>query len=337
MTFDKDSKLSSSEVHALLNKKLSLVTIKRHLSDLLKEDFLIQYGAGRSVKYSLSKKGLFLRPIDTKSYLGNNPDDRISYNNYRFDLFEKPYVELFTSEELNILDKATENFRGKSTITDDETRKKELMRFIIEFSWKTSQIEGNTYDIISTEKLLLYGEKSSTNTEYEAQMIINQKDALEFILENINDWSKPNLTLIEKLHNFVGKDLNISKGLRKSLVGITGTNYRPLENEFQIKEAVENLLNYLSYTNRAYEQALLSVLGLSYIQPFVDGNKRTSRLLGNAYLLSNDLAPLSYRSVDDRDYKEATIVFYEQNSVEPFKKLFIEQYVFSANNYNISK
>ena len=128
MTFDKDSKLSSSEVHALLNKKLSLVTIKRHLSDLLKEDFLIQYGAGRSVKYSLSKKGLFLRPIDTKSYLGNNPDDRISYNNYRFDLFEKPYVELFTSEELNILDKATENFRGKSTITDDETRKKGELR-----------------------------------------------------------------------------------------------------------------------------------------------------------------------------------------------------------------
>lgn len=337
MTFNKDSKLSSSEVHALLNKKLSLVTIKRHLSDLLKEDFLIQYGAGRSVKYSLSKRGLFLRPIDAKSYLATNPDDRLSYNNYRFDLFEKPYVELFTGDELSILDRATENFRRKSTLTDDETRKKELMRFIIEFSWKTSQIEGNTYDIISTEKLLLYGEKSSTNTEYEAQMIINQKDALEFILEYINDWSRPSLALVEKLHNFVGKDLNISKGLRKSLVGITGTNYRPLENEFQIKEAIENLLNYLSYTNRTYEQALLSVLGLSYIQPFVDGNKRTSRLLGNAYLLSNNLAPLSYRSVDDRDYKEATLVFYEQNSVQPFKKLFIEQYVFSANNYNISK
>ena len=335
--FDKDSNLSSSEVHALLNKNLSLVTIKRHLSDLLKEGFLIQYGAGRSIKYSLSKKGLFLRPLDTKSYLGNNPDDRLRYNNYQFDLFEKPYIELFTSEELNILDNATENFRDKSNLTNDEIRKKELMRFIIEFSWKTSQIEGNTYDIISTEKLLLYGKKSSTNTEYEAQMIINQKDALEFILENINDWEKPNLALIEKLHDYVGKDLNISKSFRKSLVGITGTNYRPLENEFQIKEAVENLLNYLGYTKRAYDQALLSVLGLGYIQPFVDGNKRTARLLGNAYLLSNNLAPLSYRSVDDRDYKEATLVFYEQNTVEPFKKLFIEQYIFSANNYNISR
>ena len=266
-TFDKDSNLSSSEVHALLNKNLSLVTIKRHLSDLLKEGFLIQYGAGRSIKYSLSKKGLFLRPLDTKSYLGNNPDDRLRYNNYRFDLFEKPYIELFTSEELNILENATENFRDKSNLTNDEIRKKELMRFIIEFSWKTSQIEGNTYDIISTEKLLLYSKKSSTNTEYEAQMIINQKDALEFILENTDDWEKPNLALIEKLHDYVGKDLNFSKGFRKSLVGITGTNYRPLENESQIKEAVENLLNYLGYTNRAYDQALLSVLGLSYIYP----------------------------------------------------------------------
>lgn len=315
---------------------MSLVTIKRQLSDLLKEGFLTQYGAGRSVKYSLSKKGLLLRPLDIKSYFNNNPDIRLNYNNYRFDLFEKPYVKLFTTKELNTLEKATESFRGKSRLTNAETRKKELMRFIIEFSWKTSQIEGNTYDIISTERLLRYGEKSSTNTEYESQMIINQRGALDFILENIGDWSKPTLALIEKLHNYVGNGLNISKGLRKSLVGITGTNYRPLENEPQIKEAVENLLKYVEYSNNTYEKALLSVLGLSYIQPFVDGNKRTARLIGNAYLLCDNLAPLSYRSVDDRDYKEATLVFYEQNSVEPFKKLFIEQYVFSANNYNIS-
>ncbi len=335
--FNKDSKLSSSEVHVLLDKNVSLVTIKRQLSELLKEDLLIQFGAGRSVKYSLSKKGLFLRPIETESYFSNNPDIRLSHNNYQFDLFQKPHIELFTAEELNALNNATINFREKSNLTNTQTRKKELMRFIIEFSWKTSQIEGNTYDIISTERLLQYGEKSPTNTEYETQMIINQKDALEFILENIKDWHKPNLALIEKLHNYVGNDLNISKGFRKSLVGITGTNYRPLENEFQIKEAVENLLNFVNLSNNTYEKALLSVLGLSYIQPFVDGNKRTARLLGNAYLLCDNLAPLSYRSVDDRDYKKATLAFYEQNSVEPFKKIFIEQYIFSANNYNISQ
>jgi len=120
-------------------------------------------------------------------------------------------------------------------------------------------------------------------------------------------------------------------------VGITGTHYRPLKNEVQIREALELLFNYIDSTNSVYEKAILSVLGVSYIHPFVDGNKRTSRLLGNAILISKNYVPLSYRSVDDRDYKEACLVFYEQNSIEPFKKLFIDQYIFAANNYNIAK
>jgi len=78
---------------------------------------------------------------------------------------------------------------------------------------------------------------------------------------------------------------------------------------------------------------LLTILGISYIQPFEDGNKRTGRLMANALLLSHNLAPLSYRSVDESEYRQATIVFYELNSTMPFKKIFIEQYEFAANNY----
>ena len=274
--------------------------------------------------------------MDTKTYLSKPLDDRIAANYFQFDIFEQPFIGLFSSKELALLEEATKHFHNKSNLVDLNASKKELMRFIVEFSWKTSQIEGNTYDLISTEKLLLYGERSPSNTEFEAQMILNQKDALEFILENPKIWRHPSLPLIGKLHDFVGKNLNITRGFRKTLVGITGTNYRPLENEFQIKEAVDKLLRYIGYTQNNYEKALLSVLGLSYIQPFVDGNKRTSRLLGNAILISDNLAPLSYRSVNDRSYKEATLVFYEQNSVIPFKELFIEQYIFSAENYNLN-
>ena len=125
--------------------------------------------------------------------------------------------------------------------------------------------------------------------------------------------------------------------MRKTLVGITGTSYKPLENEYQIKEALKDLFDYLKTATSVYEKALLAVLGVSYIQPFVDGNKRTSRLLANAILMTENAAPISYRSVDDTLYKEASLIFYEQNSIEPFKKLFIEQYVFSASNYNISR
>ncbi len=335
--FDKNTELSSSEVAALIKQNMSLVTVKRQLSVLNKAGFLSKSGAGRSVKYKLSKRGLLLRPFNTKSYLSKALDERLTDNHFQFDIFEKPFIELFSSDELTLLESATNKFRSRSKLTDQNARKKEFMRFIIEFSWKTSQIEGNTYDLISTEKLLLYGEKSPNNTEFEAQMILNQKKALEFILEDPKLWRSPNLALIEKLHNFVGENLNISRGFRRSLVGITGSNYRPLENEFQIKEATNTLIYYLSNAHNSYERALLAVLGLSYIQPFVDGNKRTSRLLGNAFLISDNLAPLSYRSVNDRDYKEATLVFYEQNSVMPFKQLFIEQYLFSADNYNLSK
>ena len=333
--FNVGDRLSSSQVHKSISE-ISLVTVKRRLSELVELGLLLQSGAGRSVVYTLSKKGLLLKPIDTDSYLAVNPDSRNGNNSFNFTLFEKPYTSLLLEEETAQLAAVTDIYHANARQGDDDLHNKELLRFIIEFSWKTSQIEGNTYDLLSTERLLLYGEKSKSNTEYESQMILNQKDALEYIFEDLNVWKNPAIVHLEELHSIVGKDLNISRNLRKGIVGITGTNYRPLDNEFQIREALKQLFAWIVDTDNFYEKALLSVLGISYIQPFVDGNKRTSRLLGNAILLSNGLAPLSYRSVDDRDYKEAMLVFYEQNSADPFKKLFIEQYIFAAENYNIA-
>lgn len=333
--FNVGDRLSSSQVHKSISE-ISLVTVKRRLSELVELGLLLQSGAGRSVVYTLSKKGLLLKSIDTDSYLAVNPDSRNGNNSFNFTLFEKPYTSLLLEEETAQLAAVTDIYHANARQGDDDLHNKELLRFIIEFSWKTSQIEGNTYDLLSTERLLLYGEKSKSNTEYESQMILNQKDALEYIFEDLSVWKNPTIIHLEELHSIVGKDLNISRNLRRGIVGITGTNYRPLDNEFQIREALEQLFAWIEDTDNFYEKALLSVLGISYIQPFVDGNKRTSRLLGNAILLSNGLAPLSYRSVDDRDYKEATLVFYEQNSADPFKKLFIEQYIFAAKNYNIA-
>lgn len=333
--FKLDTTFSSSQVHEQL-PEYSLVTIKRRLSELHKAGLLVQSGAGRSVTYKLSKDGLMLRPIDPKLYLNLGPDNREGRHSFNFDLFEKPYVNLFSNDDTKILNKATRVYIENSKKSDANIRNKELLRFIIEFSWKTSQIEGNTYDLISTERLIRYGEKSKTNTEFEAQMILNQKEALEYIFKDLSTWKEPSVSQLENLHKIVSKNLAITKNIRKGLVGITGTNYRPIDNEFQIREALEQLFNWIKSTNNIYEKSFLSVIGISYIQPFADGNKRTSRLLSNAILLSDGLAPLSYRSVDDREYKEAMLIFYEQNSIEVFKKIFIEQYVFAANNYNIA-
>lgn len=334
--FTKSEPLGSSEVAELAARQQSLVTVKRQLSVLTKVGYLEQTGGGRSVKYVLSKKGWLLRPFDIRDYFEKGPDERLKNHHFQFDVLEPPYVPLFSTAELAALDAATQAYRNNANHNDDATRKKELMRFIVEFSWKTSQIEGNTYDLISTERLLLYGEKSETNTEFEAQMILNQKKSLEFILENIELWEQPKVSTLEMLHSFVADKLDISRNLRKTIVGITGTNYRPLESESQIRDALELLFTNIGSAATIYEKAMFSVLGISYIQPFVDGNKRTSRLLGNAMLIAENYAPLSYRSVDERTYKEACLVFYEQNSIEPFKKLFIEQFIFAANIYNIA-
>ncbi len=334
--FAKDAALSSSDVAELMLHGQSLVTVKRQLGALTKAGYLEKSGGGRSIKYTLTKKGWLLKPFDIEQYLKQPPESRLANPNFQFDVLEPPYVELFTADELARLEDATQTYQHNALKSDPASHKKELMRFIVEFSWKTSQIEGNTYDLMSTEQLLLYGEKSPTNTEFETQMILNQKEAFQFVLENMELWGTLKISSLEKLHSLVIEKLGVTKNLRRTIIGITGTNYRPLESEFQIRDALKLLFTSITNAHNVYEQALLSVLGLSYIQPFVDGNKRTSRLLANAILMAQDVAPISYRSVDDRAYKEACLVFYEQNSVEPFKKLFIEQYIFAATNYNIA-
>ncbi|MDO8575634.1 MAG: Fic family protein, partial [bacterium] len=97
----------------------------------------------------------------------------------------------------------------------------------------------------------------------------------------------------------------------------------------------ESLIQNINKVANPYLKALMAVIGISYIQPFEDGNKRTSRLIANAILLAHGLAPLSYRSVDENVYREAVLVFYELNSITDFKKIFIEQYDFAARNYSV--
>ena len=141
--------------------------------------------------------------------------------------------------------------------------------------------------------------------------------------------------MIEELHHILVAGLEIDSGLRSVPVGITGTSYRPLDNKFQIKEAVDALLSLINLRPLPYEKSLLAQALIPYIQPFEDGNKRTSRLLANALLIAQDCAPLSYRSVDENNYKEAILVFYELGNIFELKKIFIEQYLFASTNYNI--
>lgn len=136
-----------------------------------------------------------------------------------------------------------------------------------------------------------------------------------------------------ELHGLLTEKLPIASGIHSGMVGIVGTSYRPPDNQFQIREAMEQLTALLERTPCTLERALLAVLLISYIQPFEDGNKRTSRILGNAILLADDFCPLSYRSVDEMEYKKTIVLFYEQNNICYFKQLFLEQFRMAVDRY----
>ena len=211
--------------------------------------------------------------------------------------------------------------------------RKEMERLGVDLSWKSSQIEGNTYSLLETERLLLEKETAAGKSKDEAVMLLNHKDALDFILDNPDYLSELTVTKIETIHSILVKELAVDRNIRIRRVGITGTNYRPLDNEFQIREALEQMCQVVNRKENVFEKALLILLLISYIQPFDDGNKRTARIVSNALLIANNYCPLSFRTVDSIDYKKAMLLFYEQNNLSAFKQIFIEQFAFAVKTY----
>ena len=330
--------LSSSDVHGRLSKQgeeIALVTVKRELSHMTALRLLTASGRARARAYSISIIGRIFSHVDASAYTAVEPDKRYGLARFNFDLLPSFPLDIFTTAELTTLEQATSEYHGMTADLPPAILKKELERLIIELSWKSSKIEGNTYTLLDTEKLILEHKEARGHDKKEARMILNHKDAFTFVYENKKEFRNLTRANLEQLHGILVKDLRVGTGLRQKPVGVTGSKYRPLDNVHQIREAVEALAAAIARIKTPYAKALLALIGISYIQPFEDGNKRTARIMANAILLANGCAPLSYRSVEEKDYREAGLVLYEVNSIVPLKHIFIEQYVFAAKNYAV--
>ena len=313
--------------------QISKPTIIRDLDNLIRKNLIRTEGKGKNTKYFPYSKNPLLKPFDIDLYFADEPDKRINAKkSFDFSVFNH-LNELFSSVEKEEINEFRESFNKQVKKLSPDIFKKELERFVIELSWKSSKIEGNTYTLLEAEELIKSNKRTEGKSREEAAMILNHKRAFEKILENKARFKKLNLSDINQLHNTLIKDLNISAGIRKNPVGITGTVYRPFDNEFQIKQVMEKLVKAVNKNREPLEKALIINSMISYIQPYSDGNKRTGRMLANAVLLAHDYYPLSYRSIDEKEFKKALILFYEQNSIYHLKRLFIEQLIFAYNNY----
>ena len=315
--------------------KGSDATLKRVIAAGIKAGDIVAEGKARATRYRLSPQAQLLMPLNLDTYFALEVDERQVHSSYNFELINGLLAEtrLFSDKEQAHLDALQDEFRQHvNELTDNEYRK-EMERLGIDLSWKSSQIEGNTYTLLETERLLRESKTAEGKTKEEAVMLLNHKDALSFILDNPDYLQELTVSHIEDIHQLLTKDLSIDKGLRRHRVGITGTNYHPLDNEFQIREAMRDACKLINSKYNIFEKALLTLLLLSYIQPFSDGNKRTARITSNAILIANDYCPLSFRSVDSIDYKKAMLIFYEQNNLYAFKQIFIEQFEFAVKEY----
>lgn len=326
---------SRSEIEAGMNMKESHATVKRILASLVENKDVIVTGQGRATRYSVSQQAHVTMELNIDSYFQKEMDEREVQTSFNFELINEilPQVELFTEEEKKLLSNLQAQFtKNLEGITPTEYRK-EMERLGIDLSWKSSQIEGNTYSLLETEKLLKEKQTASGKTKEEAVMLLNHKDALDFILAEPEYLQEISVRRIEELHTLLVKELDVDKGIRKHRVGVTGTNYRPLDNEYQIREALEDTCRLINGKENVFEKALLALVLLSYIQAFADGNKRTARITSNAILIANRYCPISFRTVDTVDYKKAMLIFYEQNNLSAFKKIFIDQFAFAVQTY----
>jgi Fic family protein len=332
----KNPSCSSKEIHdGLVDTEISYATLKRTLQILISENLIIAKGRGKGTKYEINPAFDILRPIDINKYFKKEIDERVIRNSFNQTLIKETLnnISLFTNEELSYLNELQNQYKTNSSKLSQNEFKSELERLAIDLSWKSSQIEGNTYSLLETERLLKDKETAEGKTKDEATMLLDHKESLDFIIAN-PDYIEPlSISGIEDIHSILIKDLNISRNIRTRRVGISGTNYKPLDNEFQIKEALEDMCGIVNSQKNVFTKALLTLVLISYVQPFADGNKRTARIISNAILINNNYCPISFRTVDSIEYKKAMLIFYEQNNISPFKRIFINQFEFAVQTY----
>ena len=211
-----------------------------------------------------------------------------------------------------------------------------LNRLLIDLSWASSHLEGNTYSRLDTRELIEHGKAARGKATIETQMILNHRDAIELLVENIDSAEFNRYTLMN-LHSALAENLLPNPAdegrIRRHAVDIGKSVYRPLSSPQQIEEALDALLSKANQIRDPFEQSFFMMVHLPYLQPFADINKRTSRLAANLPLFRANLCPLTFLDVPEQAYSQATLGLYEMARVELLRDLYVWAYERSTQEY----
>jgi hypothetical protein len=269
---------------------------------------------------------LVRRPIAQRSPVGYRREFLIDYRPN-----ETWYLPGKTRKRLRELGETPAADRPAGTYARDM-----LSRLLIDLSWASSRLEGNTYSRLDTERLIEHGEVAAGKDARETQMILNHKRAIEFLVEDAEAIGFTPFTFFN-LHALLSENLladpAASGQLRRRVVDISGTVFHPLAIPQQIDEFFRLALEKAGAISEPLEQAFFLMVHIPYLQPFEDVNKRVSRLGANISLLRNNLCPLSFIDVPERAYVEGTLAVYELTRVELLADVFVWAYERSCQRY----
>ena len=331
---------------AALNLGLSRRTLQRRLASLAADERIDGKGANRGARYyavqtdssedeaqliPLSPEARSIRravraPVQKRKPVGYN---RAFLDDYRPN--HTAYLSISLREEL-----ATYGHTPAEEAVAGTYARQILGRLLIDLSWNSSRLEGNTYSLLETERLLELGESAQGKTVQDAQMILNHKAAIEMLVEEASEIGFNRYTLLN-LHGLLADNLlgdaRAGGKLRALAVGISGTVFHPLEVPQLIEECFDQILATAAAIEDPFEQAFFAMVHLPYLQPFEDVNKRVSRLAANIPLIRLNLCPLSFVDVPGQNYIDGILGVYELNRVELLRDVFVWAYRRSCERY----
>ena len=352
--------IGSVDIHQALKRRFrgkapGFSTLQRRLSELIEEGVIVRTGKARAVKYrrpsrtsapvAVDATGLGI-PISDESkavreYVRRPQHDRKSVG------YDRDFLEVYIPNHTAYLsDEVRRHLFNIGEIKDSSLpvgstyQPETVNRLLVDLSWASSRLEGNTYTHLDAQNLLEDGVQADGKDPVEATMILNHKHAIEMLLET-PDAIDFNMYTFLTLHSILSDNLmgdpEDCGRLRQKIVEIGGSIYRPLGFPQQVEECFRLFLDKARDIEDAFEQAFFTMVHLPYLQPFTDVNKRTTRLGSNIPLIKNKLCPLSFIDVPDKDYIEGNLGVYELTQTSLLRDVFVWAYEQSCRQYNIIK
>lgn len=347
---------AAQEILRALAVPIPLRTLQYRLKSLVTRNRLIMDGEGRWARYRMPSAAALVTPVDhaaraeagepaiplseagtsIREYVRLAPEARkpVGYDRKFLDRY-RPNVSYYLTEQ----DRAHLAAVGRPQIAEQPAgtyAKQILNRLLIDLAWNSSRLEGNTYSLLDTKRLIELGEEAEGRAHLEAQMILNHKDAIEFLVSTADEIGFNRYTILN-LHALLANNLladpTAAGRLRYIAVGIERSAFHPLEVPQLIEECFDQILATAAAITDPFEQALFIMVQLPYLQPFDDVNKRVSRLAANIPLIKGNLSPLSFADVPRRAYTDAVLGVYELNKIDLLKDVFIWAYKRSAARY----